>query len=148
MDTGNSKKEYSNGEITIVWQARLCIHSTKCWKGAKGLPQVFNPAEKPWIKPEGAPTERIIAKVKECPSGALSFYYNPSGNQPEEILTNENLVEVSKNGPLLVHGNIQVKEKSGAITQKSKVTAFCRCGGSGNKPYCDGTHRKINFIDE
>jgi len=69
-------KKYSNGEITIVWKPKLCIHSTICWKGATGLKEVFNPAEKPWIKPEGAGSERIIEQVKKCPSGALSFYYN------------------------------------------------------------------------
>jgi CDGSH-type Zn-finger protein len=60
--------------------------------------------------------------------------------------TVESIVEVSPNGPLLVYGNILVKDKDGNETQKNKVTAFCRCGSSGNKPYCDGTHRKINFV--
>lgn len=49
------------------------------------------------------------------------------------------------NGPLLVYGNIVVKDKEGNQTQKNKVTAFCRCGASSNKPYCDGTHTKIGF---
>jgi len=31
---------------------------------------------------------------------------------------------------------------------KNKVTAFCRCGASANKPFCDGTHIKIGFRDE
>ena len=76
MDANNITKKYSNGEVTIVWQAGLCTHSTRCWKGEEGLPTVFNPREKPWIKPEGAGTERIIEQVKRCPSGALSFYRN------------------------------------------------------------------------
>lgn len=148
MDPKNIKKEYSNGEVTIVWQSGLCIHSAKCWKGQSALPEVFNPAEKPWIKPEGANTERIIAQVKQCPSGALSYYMNADKNEKEEVLSSEHIVEVSKNGPLLVYGNIQVKGKDGVLVQKNKVTAFCRCGASGNKPYCDGSHRKINFRDE
>ena len=49
------------------------------------------------------------------------------------------------NGPLLVYGNITVKHPDGEEIQKNKVTAFCRCGQSSNKPYCDGTHTKINF---
>jgi uncharacterized Fe-S cluster protein YjdI len=73
-------KKYSNGEITIVWQPNTCIHSTICWKGAGGLASVFKPAEHPWIRPEGAGTERIIEQVKKCPSGALSFYYNEETN--------------------------------------------------------------------
>jgi uncharacterized Fe-S cluster protein YjdI len=69
-------KKYSNGEITIVWKPALCIHSKRCWKGETGLIDVFNPMEKPWIKPAGAPTDRIVQQVKLCPSGALSFYFN------------------------------------------------------------------------
>lgn len=69
-------KKYTNGEITIVWKPNICKHSTICWKGENGLREVFNPSEKPWIKPEGAGTERIIGQIKKCPSGALSFYYN------------------------------------------------------------------------
>lgn len=57
----------------------------------------------------------------------------------------ETIVETSPNGPLLVYGNVTVKDASGNLTKKNNVTAFCRCGGSGNKPYCDGSHRKIGF---
>lgn len=137
-------KKYSNGEITIVWKPAICIHSTLCWKGEQGLPEVFNPARKPWIEPEGGSTASIIERVNRCPSGALSFYYN---NEAEEniSISNECIVETAPNGPLMVYGNIIVKDKDGNTTNKSKVTAFCRCGGSANKPYCDGTHKKIDF---
>jgi len=65
--------EYTNGEVTIVWQNALCTHSANC---VKGLPEVFNARENPWIKPENATTETLIEQVKICPSGALSFYLN------------------------------------------------------------------------
>ncbi|MFY0644413.1 MAG: (4Fe-4S)-binding protein [Bacteroidia bacterium] len=67
------KKEYSNGEVTIVWQSKLCSHSGNC---ARGLPEVFQPRERPWIKPENSDTDKIIEQVKKCPSGALTFYLN------------------------------------------------------------------------
>ena len=67
------KKEYSNGEITIVWQAKLCQHSGIC---VRTLPQVYKPKEKPWIQIENATTDELIDQVKRCPSGALSFYRN------------------------------------------------------------------------
>ena len=73
MDPANLTKHYSNEDITIVWRPFLCIHSTKCWKGENGLPEVFNPRIKPWINMEGSDTERIIEQVNRCPSGALSF---------------------------------------------------------------------------
>jgi uncharacterized Fe-S cluster protein YjdI len=65
--------KYANGEVTIVWQPGLCIHSGRC---VRGLPEVFKPKEKPWITPEGSTTEKNIAQVKRCPSGALSFFMN------------------------------------------------------------------------
>lgn len=83
-------KKYDNGEITIVWKPSVCTHSTRCWKGPEGLLSVFNPMEKPWIKPEGASTDRIIEQIKKCPSGALSFYY--SDQKPsEETASSEEL---------------------------------------------------------
>jgi len=69
----NVTKEYSNGEVTIVWKNSLCIHSVKCFNG---LPAVFDPRRRPWITPEAATTEEITAQVKKCPSGALSYYMN------------------------------------------------------------------------
>ena len=64
------RKEYSNGEITIVWQPKLCIHSGVC---VKTLPKVYNTKERPQIKPENATTEELISQVAKCPSGALSI---------------------------------------------------------------------------
>lgn len=139
-------KKYSNEDITIVWKPTSCIHSTKCWKGESGLKQVFNPMEKPWIKPTGAATHEIIERIKNCPSGALSFYHNdPIHNETQQPTLQEQLVEVLPNGPLLVHGNLQVKHNDLQTSLTNKVTAFCRCGASANKPYCDGTHSKTGF---
>lgn len=66
-------KKYTNNEVTIVWKPELCQHSKICWTE---LREVFDPFVKPWIKAEGASTERIIEQVKKCPSGALSYYMN------------------------------------------------------------------------
>ncbi len=63
-------KEYSNGEITIVWEAARCIHSGIC---VKTLPNVYNPKERPWIKVGNATTSEIKEQVAMCPSGALSI---------------------------------------------------------------------------
>lgn len=135
-------KQYSNGEITVVWQPQVCIHSTLCWKG---LGEVFNPTKRPWVNMDGAQTEAIIEQVKKCPSGALSYFKNNEMEQASIEVTSETIVEVSANGPLLVYGNVVVKDAQGNEQKKNKVTAFCRCGSSSNKPFCDGTHRKIGF---
>ena len=137
-------KKYTNGEVTIVWKPNACIHSKICWSEATGLTKVFNPFEKPWIKPEAAGTQELINQVKKCPSGALSFYMNADAAENAAVEA-ESIVEIMENGPLLVYGNITLKDKAGHVTHKDKVTAFCRCGASSNKPYCDGSHQKIDF---
>ena len=134
-------KEYTNGEVTIVWQPKLCIHSANC---VNGLPGVFDQNARPWINAEGAGTQEIIEQIKQCPSGALTFYMNGE-DQSEEVIETERIVEVVKNGPLMVFGNISLRHGDGTISKQHRVTAFCRCGASDNKPFCDGTHRKIGF---
>ncbi|MBL7471673.1 (4Fe-4S)-binding protein [Robertkochia sediminum] len=138
-----SKKEYTNGEVTVVWKPGICIHSAIC---VKGLPGVFKPDEKPWITMDGAGTDAIVEQVKKCPSGALSFFMKDS---EEQAVTaghdKDTLVEIMENGPLLVHGKLHVAHPNGDTEEKEKTTAFCRCGASANKPYCDGAHRKAGF---
>ena len=133
-------KNYSNGEITIKWQPTKCIHSAVC---IKELPNVYNPSERPWIKIENATTEELKAQIMKCPSGALSYSMNDEENKESESL--ETKVEVLQNGPLLVYGTLKVTDKEGNEEIKDKTTAFCRCGQSANKPYCDGSHIKANF---
>lgn len=93
---------------------------------------------------DGADSDRIIAQVEQCPSGALGFFRNHEA-QPEETVVQEAKIEVLPDGPLLVYGNITVKDREGNEVRKSKVTAFCRCGQSQNKPYCDGSHVPARF---
>jgi uncharacterized Fe-S cluster protein YjdI len=64
------KKKYTNGEVTILWQPKLCIHCANCFNG---LPSVFDPRVRPWVRPEGATTQQIRDQVGNCPSGALSL---------------------------------------------------------------------------
>jgi len=144
-DLSRVTKKYSNGEVTIVWKPARCIHSQKCFNG---LPGVFDPAKRPWVNAQGADTAHIIAQVSECPSTALSYYLNADGDKSEnELLDIETVVEAKPNGPLFVYGNVTVKKADGTTEKRSKVTAFCRCGNSNNKPYCDGSHIKSEFKD-
>ncbi len=140
--------KYTNDEITVVWKPRACIHSTLCWKG---LIEVFNPKERPWIKMEGATTERIIEQVRKCPSGALSYFLNAetAATEPANKIVAESAnmlkIEVTPNGPYIIKTECLVVHHDGKEETKTGTVALCRCGASSNKPYCDGSHRKNGF---
>jgi len=48
-------------------------------------------------------------------------------------------------GPLLVSGNLEVVSGTGRTVLRTRTAAFCRCGASANKPFCDGSHARIGF---
>jgi uncharacterized Fe-S cluster protein YjdI len=133
-------REYTNGELTVIWKSKSCIHAAEC---VHRLPQVYNPNEKPWIKAQNASTNELKSQIEACPSGALTYRMNNNINKRKEM---ENIkVEVLKNGPLIVHGTLEIVNAKGEKEVKEKTTAFCRCGVSQNKPYCDGAHKKAEF---
>ncbi|MEM6377158.1 MAG: (4Fe-4S)-binding protein [Bacteroidota bacterium] len=137
------EKEYTNGEVTIVWKPELCTHSKNC---ITGLPAVFEYGSRPWIKPDGASTEEIVAQVKKCPSGALTTYLNVDG-KPDDKATYDPTVtlKILPNGPVLVNGAVHMVFPDGSEEDKSNSVALCRCGASTKKPFCDGSHNRISF---
>ena len=59
---------FSNDDITVTFQPRICIHAEKC---AQELSEVFRTSVIPWINLDGTETKRIIKQINRCPSGAL-----------------------------------------------------------------------------
>ena len=49
------------------------------------------------------------------------------------------------NGPLGVAGAVEILSGTGRTIDRLDKVTLCRCGQSSNKPYCDGTHKKIGF---
>ena len=141
-----NQKEYTNNEITVIWKPELCIHSGNC---VRGLGVVFNPKNRPWIKMYSANTDQIITTVNTCPSGALSFRRNNDMTEKPEAaksaLPAKTKIQVFSGGPILVEGTCSIIDKDGNETLKDGKTFLCRCGGSKNKPYCDGSHKSFEF---
>ncbi len=135
-------KEYSTEEITVIWKPKKCIHSEVC---VKTLPEVYKPAEKPWIVPENASIEALKSQIDRCPSGALEYRLKNEETQENISKNMEQKIEVLTNGPLMVHGTLEITHADGRKEIKEKAAAFCRCGASENKPFCDGKHRSIGF---
>lgn len=135
------KKEYSNGELTVVWKPDLCIHAGEC---VKRLPNVYKPKEKPWINLENADNEALIRQINSCPSGALTYYLNENKMKDKDSKL-QIKATVMKDGPLIINGNFTMIGTNGQEETRQKSTAFCRCGASSNKPYCDGSHKQTDF---
>lgn len=57
----------------------------------------------------------------------------------------EVIIEIVRNGPLIVNGPVELKGADGKLYPVKERIALCRCGGSTTKPFCDGTHSKIGF---
>ena len=60
----------------------------------------------------------------------------------------EVVIRCRENGPLLIEGAIQVIDHQGnafVLPINKPAVALCRCGQSANRPFCDGTHKKVNF---
>ncbi|SET54057.1 Zn-finger domain of CDGSH type-containing protein [Oceanobacillus limi] len=54
-------------------------------------------------------------------------------------------IKVLDNGSLRVTGDVELVDKEGNVFETKKAFSLCRCGHSSNKPFCDGTHKKIGF---
>ena len=52
------------------------------------------------------------------------------------------------NGPIQIQGNFEIRDPDGRMIFRGNRARLCRCGGSRNKPFCDGTHREIAFSSE
>ena len=124
-------KTYSGKDISVQFDMKRCIHARNCFLK---LPQVFDPAQRPWVQPDNAPAEEIAAMVRTCPSGALRFIKaDETSEEPPRI----NRIAVLENGPLALAGAIE--------DEPSPRATLCRCGKSQNKPYCDYSHVDANF---
>ncbi len=140
MESKSIIKKYQKEDLTILWEPKKCIHAAIC---VKELPGVYDPNAKPWIAPENASIDELKAQIDKCPSAALSYEKNETTNKTRNMKTE---VELMKNGPLLVKGDVAIKSADGTVVVKEKMTAFCRCGASENKPYCDGKHKAAGFV--
>ncbi len=152
VDRGRSR-DYEGLGIVVHWNASLCVHSARC---VGALPEVFRPRERPWVDAQAADAEAVAQAVELCPSGALSYTRPDQQEEPvseqssmpaEQEAPQATVITVTANGPNLVSGRVEIRNEAGELVKTAKKVALCRCGGSGSKPFCDGTHNEIGFTD-
>ena len=140
--TLNKRTDYVGKKITIHDNRGICAHAGFC---TDSLASVFKLKTEPWIDPDGAAVEEILDTIKKCPSGALSYTVDDVEHRDQDRVP---MVTVTKNGPYAITGGIELLEQPLGEGASTEHYTLCRCGGSKNKPFCDGTHWHIGFKDE
>lgn len=133
-------REYSSPEITVQWFASRCIHSANC---VRALREVFDPQRRPWVEPTAAPADAIASAVLRCPTGALHFVRHDDGVQ--EAADVPTTLTPSRNGPLYVRGDVEIRSLDGGSLRRDTRVSLCRCGLAARMPFCDNTCRKEHW---
>ena len=138
----DQREDYVGKKITIHDNRGICAHAGRC---TDGLAVVFHLKEEPWIYPDAANAEAIIETINKCPSGALSYAVEGEEHRNRE---GDPSVFIAPNGPYVVSGGPDLKETEMAEGASKEHFTLCRCGGSKNKPFCDGSHWYNGFKDD
>ncbi len=132
----------ADGRLTIHDNRGLCAHAGYC---TDALARVFRLGTEPWIDPDAASVEEIVAVINRCPSGALSYTidgveHRDRGGRPT--------LGFAPGGPYVATGGVDlvgVEMPEGATTDHYTL---CRCGKSQNKPFCSGAHWTVDFDED
>ena len=140
--TEDKRDRYDGEQFTIYDNRSICAHAGHC---TDRLASVFRLKEEPWIHADAASRDEIIATIQECPSGALSYSVDDRESRERE---DEPTIFVAPNGPYVVSGGLELLDTTWAEGASKEQFTLCRCGGSKNKPFCDGSHWNKNFKDD
>ena len=131
------KERYEGNGIDVIIDGTRCIHSRMC---VLGRPDVFIPnAEGRWVHPEAATAGALVEIAHACPSGAIAYERTDGGLNEEPPVVN--LIRLRENGPYAFHATLTIAGKA-----DGKRRTLCRCGASRSKPYCDSSHKAIDFL--
>ncbi len=133
------RDSYAGRRLAIHDNRGACSHAGIC---TERLGAVWRMGTEPWIDPDGADEAAIVEVIEACPSGALS--YTLDGDEPMEE-PRDPAIDIEGGGPYRVAGGIELANTEfGAGSSREKFT-LCRCGASMNKPFCDGSHWRVEF---
>lgn len=139
----NSAEMIQGPERSLSDDEKFCAFARFCDAGQR----VWNE-----VQLEGEKAKALTLQIAQhCPGGRLIVWDNATQKPIEtyEVAT-ANLIEDVMNrcsGPIMLRGGIPVKSSNGEYYEVRNRQALCRCGQSGNKPFCDGTHASMKFQD-
>ncbi len=145
---------YETDQVRVTFDPRICLHSGVC---LRTLPAVFDIERKRWVDPGRAKPEEVLSAVAKCPSGALRatlvtsvHQVLPDAPQPAAPATQAPAVTITvrHNGSLLVEGPCRVVNAEGTVLREGERLALCRCGRSKDKPFCDSSHKTVDWTPD
>ena len=150
-----NNRAYHNDDITVFWKPDACIHATICFMK---LRKVFDPSKRPWVNMQNGTTEEIISICDQCPTDALTWKWNAELTEKdmeamegkkgkEKFQTPPRATKLTSNtdGPAIMKGRFKLADGMVNPIKSSNQIALCRCGGSKNMPFCDGSHLVNGF---
>jgi len=142
-DTSNiSEREatYDGTRIFVKDDRSVCIHAGFCGDRISNVWKMTQDTDDTQVR------ARVMSMIERCPSGALSYSLERDGENLEPDLPVE--IAVTPDGALWVSGGIRVERADGQPFEVRNRVTLCRCGGSGNKPLCDGAHKENGFSEQ
>lgn len=124
--------------ITVRDDRSICVHAGFCGT------RVANVWGQVGATDDSTVRAQVIAMIEHCPSGALTYRFDGAESDVEEL--RPQAIAVTDDGPLWVTGGVPVSAAGAPLETRGRVT-LCRCGASGNKPLCDGSHKEAGFRD-
>ncbi len=138
------RHSYTSGDrrITVHDNRGLCAHAGYC---TDNLAQVFRMGTEPFVDPDGATLDEIMAVIDRCPSGALGYTVDDGASaEPDGPPT----IAFPPGGPYLISGPVDLVDVEQPDGGLSGQCALCRCGASQNKPFCSGRHWYVEFDED
>ena len=142
-DRATDKRDnYTGAAVTLHDNRGICAHAARC---TDGLASVFRLGTEPWIDPDGADAEAIVAQVNQCPSGALSYSVDGVEHRDRD---RDPMILIAPNGPYAIFGGADLQEVTWGEGASKEHFDLCRCGHSKNKPFCSGAHWDHHFDEQ
>jgi CDGSH-type Zn-finger protein len=136
---GGRAKTLGGTGITVRDDRSICVHAGFCGN------RVTNVWKQVAATDDSLVRLAVINEIEKCPSGALTYRFEGDAADTEPDLPVQ--VGVIADGPLWVTGGVAVVTSDGRRLEARNRMTLCRCGASGNKPLCDGSHKEAGFRD-